>query len=1418
MGAFQIVALRHCEGEARSKPEMTINRLLRRKRLAMTGTIEKRQFELHPIEFVTLLFFYTFANKKTIKLNRLVFLILFACFSISLEAERVRIFTPDDGLSNSHITNIFQDSQGYIWIATENGLNKFNGYSFTAYSEQPDDSTSLKGNYVYSVFEDSHGNFWVGTTRGLFRYDRNTDSFHPFLIQSNNPFYLDRAIWMLEDRRGNIWVSNPGDGIICLDALTLKPTFFNRLNSNLQDINISCAYEDSAGNLWLGTDGNGLYVFNTNTGTINKYVADPSMPGSLNNGHIYSICSNAKGEVLVGTLGGGVNRFDPLTHTFKPMMQENSQIANQVFDLCLDRSGNLWVGTDGAGIVRYDANGNKLPNLNILPPDVDLKNSKVHQIYEDQQGNIWIVVYQKGVLFIPSDMGVFKNYGYDPFNPAYSIGTACVISVLEDSRGDVWIGTDGDGLYRINSTDQHIVHFSIQTYPAFPSNVITTLYEDSNKDIWIGTFIAGMFRYNRKSGQFDSRYQTSDSPNSLGHNHVTKFVEDGAGNIWIGMNGGGINRFDPKRKEFKQYRSTGILNHENQLASNWVYDLLIDDRGAIWIATSNGVNVFDPKTEVFTNLSSREPSLNTNLVYCLNRDFQGNIWLGSFFGLYCVQPESGMISHYTTQNGLPDNMITGIEEDETHSLWLSTGKGLCRYNRQTGDIMNFYVEDGIQSNEFRRGCFCKGKNNRMYFGGIKGLTTFLPSRLYIKNTLLRLAFVDLLINNKPVPTGKSRILTKTPDASESVRLSFDQRNFTLTFAALEYKTPQRVTYFTKMEKFDTEWRSINSARSVTYTNLNPGKYVFKVKATLDGENFLQREIQVIIDPPFWLTIWAKIFYTLFILTIAYMIYKYLSNRMEQKQILREQEQQKELSEAKMQFFTDISHEIRTPLSLIIAPLEKLIEKSTDLKNQTVYKIIYRNAIRILRLINQLMDLRAVEKGKLKLKLEKTSLEEFVNQIMESFEDLAKTKHLRFELIHENGIPPVYIDRDFLDKIIFNLLSNAFKFTPSGGNITVFLGIKQATIEIRVEDTGIGIEKEAQAFIFDRFFQVRDRKSDAKSGTGIGLHLSKMLVELHHGSIRVESEPNKGSKFFIELPLDEKQFSPECFEPVNSSESASQARPTFLDYESSLSDENNMVLDKTTGSLHTLLIIEDDTEILNYIRMELSKKYTIYTANNGKDGLNRAFAYLPDVIISDIVMPERDGLTLCRILKTNEKTCHIPIILLTAKTSMEQQIEGLEMGADAYISKPFNLKYLETQIEKLIQVRMVLKQKFTEAPGDKNINTKQLSSDEKLLHKFNEKLKEQIGNPDLNVESISRELGISRVHLNRRLKTIIHESPGNYIREYRLKQAAGMLASKKLTVAEVAYATGFTSHAYFSNIFKERYGMTPSEYMELNAGN
>ena len=1340
-------------------------------------------------------------KKKNGWLQGVVCAALLLC-TLNMRAEKVRLFTPDDGLSNSHINQIYQDSKGYIWIATENGLNKFNGYEFEVYRSIPNDTTSIHGNYVTCVYEDSRGLFWVATSNGLLQYDRTKNEFFPWKMgDMEESFKERRASCIFEDSLHNLWISFPGDGIVRLDAKTLSPTVFNRYNSGITDNTISCMYEDQHGNLWLGTEDHGVFVLNTHNYTTIHYAHHSANSSSLSNNRVFSICENGDGVIWVGTIGGGINVFDQQNQSFHSIEKDKASMENLIYSLLLDNNQTVWVGTDGAGIFRYDIYGNKTPYWEEALSICDLRSAKVHALFQDKQGNIWVALYQKGVLFISASGNYFQNIGFNPYDGSKSIGTHCVISIIEDHKGFVWAGTDGDGLYRIHPSGK-IDHFTAENSPGFEENVITALFEDRDHHIWIGTYVNGFFRYNRQTGAFDSHYR---------YNHVTSFTQDDEGNLWIGTNGSGISVLHPKTNQFTHYLFYSDKAID-QLSSNWVYDLIIDQDTGIWAATSNGLNFLNKNKEIFEICTLADGNLKiSNLMYTLHEDYEGNIWIGSYHGLHCLEKRTGKPSLLTTLDGLPDNMITGIEEDQDHVLWISTGHGLCKYDPQTDTFVNFYSEDGIQSNEFRRGSHFKGRNGMIYFGGINGITAFDPSLISQEHTLLQLVFSDLLVNNEPVRLGQSNILHTSLDETESIRLTYNQRSLTFQFAALEYGMPHRVQYDAQMENFDPQWRRISSSnRSVTYTNLNPGLYIFKVRATIDETHVLQKDMEVVILPPWWWSAPTKIIYlTLFIL-LLYSIYAFISHRLRERRVWIEKEQQKQLSESKLQFFTDISHEIRTPLTLIIAPLEKMMERDHDDSLSASLRMMYQNALRILRMINQLMDLRALEKGKLKLKVEMVDIGEFVRHIVDSFAGLAHTRQIAVHLQWSDRLPTVWADKDCLDKIIFNLLSNAFKFTPSGGHVTIDVEAKEQ-LEIRVHDSGVGIPIDQQKYIFDRFYQVRDGKQNTRMGTGIGLHLAKMMAELHHGSLYVESELGKGSTFTVQIPLEESAYGADEFGSGGEEAPVTMFQPSVPAFTDEKDHEKEERRAKRRSG--TVLIVEDDADILHYMESELSAHWHVYTAIHGKEGLNKALKYLPDVIVSDIVMPEMDGLTLCRLIKTNEKTCHIPVILLTAKTSIEQRIEGIEMGADSYIPKPFNIKHLLTRVEKLIQLREKLKQKYSGELDVAKEGIKVVTSDEKLIHRFNEKIKELMTNPDLSVEMVSRELGISRVQLNRRWQTITNESPGNYIRNYRLKHAAWLLLHKNMSISEVAYSVGFTSQAYFSTIFKKQYGMTPTEYIE-----
>ena len=1073
-------------------------------------------------------------KEKRGRLKSIVYVGMFLFFISNapcLKAQRVRLFTPNDGLSNSHINNIYQDSKGYIWISTENGLNKFNGYDFEVYLSIPNDSTSLKGNYVTCVYEDSRGLFWVGTTNGLMRYDRTKNAFAPWnLGDPDNSFKDSRANFILEDRNKNLWISFSGSGIVRLDGKTLSPVVFDRQNSRIVENTISCMFEDRHGNIWFGYEDHGVSVYNPQNQVMKHYENAPGDPSSLSSNKVFSICENAAGTIWIGTLGGGINVFDEQSQTFQVLKPDKASMGNMVYSLLLDDHQTVWVGTDGAGVFRYDAHGKKTQYWEEASSICDLRSAKVHALFQDQQGNIWAALHQKGVLFISASGTYFQNIGFNPFDVSKSIGTHCVISVIEDHQGNVWAGTDGDGLYRIQPNG-NVDHFTSATTPGFYGNAITALFEDRDHHIWIGTYMYGFFRYNTKNGKFDSYYQKTDSKNSLSYNHVTSFVQDDEGKFWIGTNGGGISVFNPQTGLFKNYLG--------QLSSNWVFSVLIDRNKKIWVASSNGLDYFNREKDKFEAFALTDDNrIISNLMYTLCEDSKGNIWVGSFYGLRCIDKNKGKPTLITTSDGLPDNMITGIEEDKDHRLWISTGNGLCRYNPETKECVRFFAEDGIQSNEFRRGSHFKGKNDKMYFGGINGITTFYPSMISHENTLLELVFTDFLVNNEPVRAGQSDIFKKPLDETTKIRLKYDHHSFTFLFAALEYGMPQRVEYYVQMENFDAQWRQISSSnRSVTYTNMNPGKYVFKVKATIDGIHILQKDMQVVIQPPWWLSIPAKVASALLVILLLYGIYVYLSYRQlgkyhKQLELTVEQrtrelslakEKAEESNKLKSAFLANMSHEIRTPLNGIVGFLQFI--NSDDLspeRRHECIKIINNSSSQLTRLIDDIMDVSKIDAKLMTITPVPVDLNELMNELQVFFNTYLQVNNKeRVMLVLDDSEfidrCVIYADTLRLRQILNNLISNAVKFTEKG---FIRFGYRQTgpdVLEFVVEDSGIGLRADQLEVIFERFRQADlGNARRLYGGTGLGLTISRSLVQLKGGKMWVESIEGIGSSFFFTI--------------------------------------------------------------------------------------------------------------------------------------------------------------------------------------------------------------------------------------------------------------------------------------------------------------
>lgn len=1348
-----------------------------------------------------------FSLSKKTYLIYIIGLLIFQIYGNRLFASD-KFWNTANKLSNSHVNSIYQDHEGLIWICTESGLNAFDGSEFKTYYNQPNDTASLINNSVLTVFEDKKGNFWVGTIGGVQLFDRTTEKFTNihFSYPNISDFSYFRCI--MEDSKGNIWLTTSRSGVICIRANTGKPIYYMTTNSNICSNKINVVFEDRFGNIWIGSQDNGISVLNLENHTLVNYAHNPKDRNSLSSNKVFSITETPEGNILVGTIDGGIDSFDFSTRTFT---RNFIPMEGMVFTMVTDSKKNLWIGTDGYGLKCYRETGQSLSTYETERPNLDMRKAKVHSILEDKQGNIWVGLYQKGILMIPPQERSFGNLCFNPFYPNKSIGTECVLSIAEDREENLWIGTDGDGIYKLNPQKEVIAHYNIQSDKHYTESIVLSIFKDRKDRIWIGTYLSGLFLYNPHTNSFEKK---EINVNGRNVKHINTIAEDSIGNLWIGTNEDGVCVFNPETKKVSAFQYD-LMRSGGQVLSNTIHSILFSGNNKVWIGTSNaGLSCYDLSSQTFSDFTVGNGRLTNNMIYSITEGRDGNIWVGTAQGLNCIRPADLTTSFYTEQDGLPHATINGIEIDEKGNVWLSTNFGLSHFLPQEKQFVNYFMSDGLVNNEFRRGAHFSSKSGEMYFGGSNGVSYF---RLFerAKHPLLNLLFTDLYIYNEPIKIGKGEILSKAINYIDKIHITSDVKSFSIGFTALEYNAPGDIIYQIKLEGFDNEWKTLPlNNRLATYTNLNYGKYVFKIKAALPGMEAVERSLPLIVHPPFWLTWWAKSIYICIALLIICYAYMNVRNRLKARKEAMVKENENLMMQSKLQFFTDISHEIRTPLTLILSPIEQLIKETPEGKLRSTYKLISQNGHRILHLVNQVMEMRKLDKGQVKLLAEQTDIRPFFENITHSFDYIAKERNIVLTLTMKGDIPAVWIDQEKLDKVIFNVLSNAFKYTPDNGSITIEVSTSSADMVIRIADSGPGIPKDMKELVFERFYQIPEDGNRKKMGTGIGLHLSRSLMNIHHGKIYVEDSDSPGAVFVITLPLDNSYLK----ESEIKTEHTDRNLATLV--QTSLMETENVVTNSSpagrTKFKYKVLIVEDDNDIKDYLIEVLKPDYQLITAGNGAEGLELTIKELPDCIITDVMMPVMNGTEMCNKIKNNDRTNHIPVIMLTAKTSIEHRIEGIQAGADSYLPKPFNIDHLKVRINKLIELRRVIKEKYEdkEKKEDNSIHIK--SFDEKFLEKLETIVKEQLSDTDLSVETISGKIGISRSQLQRKLKQLTNQNPSEYIKTTRLKYAASLLASKKLTISEVTYAAGFSSLSHFSNSFKEYYGMSPTKYMEINS--
>jgi signal transduction histidine kinase/ligand-binding sensor domain-containing protein/DNA-binding response OmpR family regulator len=1336
------------------------------------------------------------------------------------------------GLSSNSQRCIVQDQQGFIWIGTGEGLNRFDGRSFKVYKSNPNSNTSLKSNIITCLFCDSDGQLWVGTYGGgLSLYNKEKDNFLTYTSDPNNPKTLlsGEINTIAEDKYKNLWVGTN----IGLHQYDSKNNDFIRYTQPAdQKLSSKCIASNSINFIkqdndiiWITYDTGILTAFNMTEMSFKHYKLFDVASLQAANFSVNSIVID-KNLIWISTWSKGIWIFDKFTGKARPYEKESNQYINFFFK---DRNNRYWYNPEGDGLVLID-NNNKIEfSFNDFDP-YSISSNSLSSIYQDSQDNIWITSKQGDLNF-----AVINNPFYSWYkNPGSKQGLTnnLINTVIEDSKKRIWIGYDNGGIDILDAKGAKPKQFiKGNKSTGLGPGPVMYIFESNDGTIWIGKYLDGLKKYDESRKSFVSYIHKDNDIKTISGNDIRFIDEDSKGNLWLATHGGGLDKFLPKSGKFFHYRSD-VNNPSASILKDWTYTSLVDKNDNIWVGTVAGISVVSTKTTAVKNYVANGEegyNLSNNIPQAICIDSKENTWVGTIDGLNRINGKTGVIKKYFVKDGLPSNYITEILEDDHNNLWIGTAKGLSRFSPEEEIFKNFSTLDGLITDNITAAF--KTSHGEMYFAGKGGVNRFHPDSIRTNYFKPPVYITDFKLFNKSVqiaedPRPDEFSIPQQITYWSGIELAYHQNVITIEFVALNYQNLDKNQYKYKLDGFNDNWVSAGYQREVTYTNLSPGEYTFRVIASNnDGIwNTQGAHLKIIVHPPFWRSGWAYAFYSFVVLLLLYAFRKLILHEAEIKNKLEVEELEikklQEMDTLKMHFFSNISHEFRTPLTLIVGPIDTLLKNIRDESQIINLNVIKRNANRLLRLINQLMDFRKTEEAKLELNFEKSDVVHFMKDIFDSFNHEANERKIQYSFIYTCSFLEAWFDHDKLDKIIYNLLSNAFKFTKDGGSVSLSLIVDETsakysgiqakrTIEIFVKDSGIGIPKESQHKIFDRFYQVKNYLTT--QGTGIGLSLTYELVRLHHGDIFLESELNTGSIFTVILPLwTEEGEIPFAYSSLRTNE----------EYEPKTEKESIQKLisqsagkNKIENNMPLLLIIEDNPDMRLFIANEFKNTYKVTEAHNGTVGMEKAFEEIPDAIICDIMMPGTNGYEVCRILKQDEKTSHIPILMLTAKSSEQHTVEGFESGADDYVAKPFNTAILKARIKSLIHSRELLRNKFIKAPFAVINDFSPSKTDEILLKKAYAIVEKNLNNPNFEVSNFAYEIGMSRTQLYRKINAIAGQSVREFIRIIRLKKAAGMLVTSDMNITEIAYSVGFNSLSYFTASFTEYFKINPSKYIE-----
>lgn len=1291
-----------------------------------------------------------------------------------------------------------------MWIGTEYGLNKYDGHQIYSYNSYLDSAKNqLSNGHIFAISEDKFYNLWIGTFDGLNKLDLRTGEFHSYFPNDQ----LSNLIYdLFPASDGDIWVGT-ADGLFTFNPEGEHFTKVHLMETPPEKFSVFSIAEHK-GVIYTATS-HGLFAIDAD-----KQVENWSARSLTSSDRVMSVFVQGN-NLWVGHFTTGVGVID--LETEQAIFYENDErdelslADNYIYKIAEDKDGVIWLATDH-GLSKHLGKG-VFQNFYEDPSDeFSITSNFIHSVYFDDDNRIWVATRSGGVCYYNPQVSQFNHIKSNQFR-AEELTSNNVAGFVDLPNDQLAIATDGGG---VNIYDQSTGKFVdvLDAEDGLSGNKALAMVYDPRGGLWVGTWAAGLNYYDFETGQVRLYQYQADDKNSIAGNNIFDLYQSRDGNLWVGHCLDGLSRLDPVTGKVKVYAE--VEDSDYSLKGTEINEIAEDHTGNIYLATDfRGLEVIDGTTgKVMQYEADGSPgALSFNSLSSVLVDQLDQVWVGTKGGgLNKLDRKTGLFENYTVNEGLPSNLIQGMALDKNGFIWISTTHGVSQMNPKTMEFINYGQTDGLQGDQFLTRSAYSTKNGLIAFGGNNGFNLFDPNLLKKDTSLLPIYISGLQVYNEPIEKIQAGEVVTFRDR---VSLSSDQNFLTISFGMIDYNAAQKHEYLCKMEGLHDQWISVGNGRSVTFSGLNPGNYTFQIKARNEHRELSNSTASLKIDIalPWWKSYPALIAYFIAVILILFIFRALIVTRTNFINDIRNGEMEREslekLNQAKLNFFTNISHEIRTPLTLITGPIEQLIQRNSgDLVTKRQLHAVKNNTDRLLRLVNQLLEFRKVESNALQLKVSESDFVQFIREIMLSFSTYAEQKSINFQLKTDQEEILLHYDSNQCEKIVFNLLSNAFKYTPEGGRITVEVLEGEESVVLVVDDNGPGIDQVAIEKIFNWFYSSNDSDLSGMN-TGIGLAFTNSLVKLHHGTIQVSSEKNVSTRFEVKFRKGKDHFSKDQFDETSPNDK-------LVGYSVSGSESTEEVARNEkpeVGGQQKLMIVEDNVEVRAFIKSLFVDSYLIEEATNGREALEKVDEFGPDLVISDVMMPEMDGIHLCKALKSDLQTSHIPVILLTARTSLIFKMEGYENGADDYVSKPFNGELLQTRVRNLLKQREALRKKFGDQkrlviePSEVSVT----SADEQFVQNLMESIEKNMGDVNFRVEDLGKDIGFSRTQLYRKIKALTGQSPNELIRSMRLKRAAQLLKSDAYTISEITYMVGFEDLQYFRSIFRKQFGESPSVY-------